>query len=161
MPYFLLGILLICEITDAIDGYLARKKNQVTDVGKIIDPMADTITHISVFFTFTQGMVSVPLLIVFILLYRELAVSALRTLCALRGYALAARRSGKLKAILQAVVCIFIVIVMIPYTLGYISLDLLQNISLISVSLVALYTLVTLFDYFYSNREYIKKLVKS
>ena len=161
MPYFLLGILIICEVTDVVDGFLARRKNQVTDVGKIIDPMADTITHISVFFTFTQGMVSIPLLLVFILLYRELAISALRTLCALRGYALAARKSGKLKAILQAAVCFLIVILMIPYTLGYISLDVLQTISLFAVCSVALYTIITLADYFYANREYIRKLVKS
>lgn len=158
MPYFLLGILLLCEITDIVDGFLARRKNLVTDVGKIIDPMADTITHISVFFTFTQGMVSIPLLLVFVLLYREFAISALRTLCALKGYALAARKSGKLKAILQAVVCFLIVVLMIPYTLGYLSLDTLQIVSLISVSVIAIYTVATLVDYFYSNREYIKKL---
>ena len=51
--FVLLFILAVCEITDVIDGIVARKKNQVTDIGKIIDPMADTITHISVFFTFT------------------------------------------------------------------------------------------------------------
>jgi CDP-diacylglycerol---glycerol-3-phosphate 3-phosphatidyltransferase len=159
MPYFLLGILLICELTDVVDGFLARKKNQVSDLGKIIDPMADTITHISVFFTFTQGMVSIPLLLVFILLYRELAISALRTLCALKGYALAARKSGKIKAISQAVVCFLIVILMIPYTMGLISLELLQCVSLLSLSLIALYTIVTLVDYFYANWGYIKKLV--
>lgn len=161
MPYFLLGILIICEITDIVDGFLARRKNQVTDVGKIIDPMADTITHISVFFTFTQGMVSMPLLLIFVLLYRELAISALRTLCALRGYALAARKSGKVKAILQAVACFLIVILMLLYTSGYISIDTLQTVSVIAVSVVALYTIVTLADYFYANREHIRKLVKS
>lgn len=161
MPYFLLGILFICEITDVIDGFLARRKNQVTDVGKIIDPMADTITHISVFFTFTQGMISIPLLLVFVLLYREFAISALRTLCALRGYALAARKSGKIKAILQAVSCFLIVLLMIPYTHGLISLDALQTVAICAVSVVAIYTIATLADYFYANREYIKKLVKS
>lgn len=161
MPYILLGILALCEITDVFDGYVARKRNQVTDVGKIIDPMADTITHISVFFSFTQGVVSVPLLLVFVLLYRELAISALRTLCALRGYALAARKSGKVKAILQAFVCFFIVILMIPYTTGHMSVDTLQTLSITAVSIVSVYTIATLIDYFYANRKYIKKLVKS
>jgi len=71
MPYILLFILLFCELTDLIDGFVARKKNKVTELGKIIDPMADSITNISVLFTFTQSWVSLPLLLVFVFLYRE------------------------------------------------------------------------------------------
>lgn len=160
MPYILLLILIICEITDFLDGYIARRQNLVSDIGKIIDPMADTITHISVMFTFTQGLVSVPLLIVFVLLYRELAISALRTICALKGYALAARKSGKIKAVLQATVCFIIILLMIPYSLNLLSLETLQLTSMILVSVVALYTLLTMIDYFYANRKYLKKLLK-
>jgi CDP-diacylglycerol--glycerol-3-phosphate 3-phosphatidyltransferase len=159
MPYVLLLILIVCETTDVIDGFWARKRNQVTDVGKVIDPMADTVTHISVFFTFTQGVVSVPLLLVFVLLYRELAISALRTLCALKGFALGARKSGKIKAIMQAIVCFLIVILLIPYSLGYLSAEKLQTISVISISVAAFYSVITLIDYFYANRNYIKKLM--
>lgn len=159
MPYVLLLILIVCETTDVIDGFWARKRNQVTDVGKVIDPMADTVTHISVFFTFTQGVVSVPLLLVFVLLYRELAISALRTLCALKGFALGARKSGKIKAIMQAIVCFLIVILLIPYSLGYLSAEKLQTISVISISIAAFYSVITLIDYFYANRNYIKKLM--
>lgn len=161
VPYVLLSILLVCEITDIFDGLIARRKNIVTDVGKIIDPMADTITHISVFFTFTQGIVSVPLLLVFILLYRELAISALRTLLALKGFVLAARKSGKIKAIMQAIVCFLIVILMIPYSLGKISLLALQNISITLVFIAAFYSIVTLVEYFYVSRLYIKKIIQN
>jgi CDP-diacylglycerol--glycerol-3-phosphate 3-phosphatidyltransferase len=160
MPYFLLLILIICEITDIVDGIVARKKNQVTDLGKVIDPMADTITHISVFFTFTQGVVSIPLLVVFLLLYRELAISALRTLCALRGVALAARKSGKLKAIIQASVCFLIVFLMILTSHGMLSVKSLQVISVIAVSVAAVYSVITLADYFYANRFHIKKIIQ-
>ncbi len=160
MPYVLLLILVVCEITDIVDGIWARKRGRVTDVGKVIDPMADTVTHISVFFTFTQGAVSVPLLLVFVLLYRELAISALRTLCALKGFALAARKSGKIKAIMQAIVCLFIVLLLIPYTLGYLSSEKLQMLSIISIAIAAAYSVITLIDYFYANRSYIKKLMK-
>jgi CDP-diacylglycerol--glycerol-3-phosphate 3-phosphatidyltransferase len=159
MPYFLLLILIICELSDLIDGILARKKNIVTDVGKIIDPMADAITHISVFFTFTQGIVSIPLLVVFVILYRELIISALRTLCALKGFALAARKTGKIKAITQAVVSFLVVILIIFYTLGYLSLDGLQKISLSLIIIIAVYSIYTAFDYFYANRKYLKKLL--
>lgn len=159
VPYLLLSLLAISEFSDIFDGFLARKRNQVTDLGKILDPMADTITHISLFLAFTQGFVKLPLLLVLVFLYREFFISALRTLCALRGVALAARFSGKVKAIMQAVVAFIIVALMIPYVEGYLSLELFQRINLIVISVAALYTAVSVIDYCYSNRLYIKKAV--
>src|ERR1700676_2247439 len=88
LPYLLLGLLVICESSDLFDGFFARRRNQVTDLGKVLDPMADSITHISLFMTFTQGVVQLPLMLVFVFLYRDLFISALRTICALRGVAL-------------------------------------------------------------------------
>ncbi len=110
LPYLLLILLTICECSDLFDGFLARKRNQVTDLGKILDPMADTITHISLFLTFTQGMIQLPLVLIFVFLYRDLFISTLRTLCALRGVALAARFSGKVKAVIQATVAFAIIL---------------------------------------------------
>ena len=48
LPYVLLFLLGVNELSDALDGFLARKYNQVTDLGKILDPMADSISRISV-----------------------------------------------------------------------------------------------------------------
>lgn len=157
LPYILLFLLIICECSDYLDGMLARKRNEVTDLGKVLDPMADSVTHISLFFTFTQGFVGLPMLIVFVFLYRDFLISTLRTLCALRGVALAARFSGKVKAFTQAAVAILIIVLMIPYTMGLISLELFQQISLYAVSLAALYTAVSFCDYIYANWVYIKK----
>lgn len=157
LPYILLFLLIVCECSDIFDGMLARKRNEVTDLGKVLDPMADSITHISLFLTFTQGFVSLPLLLVFVFLYRDLFVSTLRTLCALRGVALAARFSGKMKAVLQAAVAFLIILLMIPYTRGLITLDLFQQISLFAVSIAALYTVISIGDYIYANWTYIKR----
>lgn len=157
LPYILLFLLIVCECSDYLDGMLARKRNEVTDLGKVLDPMADSVTHISLFFTFTQGFVGLPILIVFVFLYRDFLISTLRTLCALRGVALAARFSGKVKAFTQAAVAILIIVLMIPYTTGLISLELFQQISLYAVSLAALYTAVSFCDYIYANWVYIKK----
>ena len=160
LPYIMLGLLIICEYSDWFDGFLARRRNQVTDLGKILDPVADSITHISLFLTFTQGPVQLPLLFIFIFLYRDMFISALRTLCALRGIALAARFSGKIKAALQATVCFMILLLMIPYTTGFISLELFQRLSLILVAIAALYTVLSVGDYIYANRIYIKKALE-
>lgn len=157
LPYIMLFLLIICECSDVLDGMLARRRNEVTELGKVLDPMADSVTHISLFLTFTQGFVSLPLLIVLVFLYRDFFVSTLRTLCALRGVALAARFSGKMKAILQAGVAFLIILLMIPYSMGLISLSLFQQISLFAVSVAALYTIVSVGDYVYANWIYIKR----
>jgi CDP-diacylglycerol--glycerol-3-phosphate 3-phosphatidyltransferase len=157
LPYIFLMLLIICEVSDIFDGILARKRNEVTDLGKVLDPMADSITHISLFLTFTQGFVALPLLLVLVFFYRDLFISTLRTLCALRGLALAARFSGKIKAVLQAVVAFLIVLLMIPYTQGLISLELFQKICHYAVAIAALYTVISIIDYVYANRLYIKK----
>ncbi len=57
----------ISEFTDFIDGYLARKHLQVTDFGKIVDPMADSIFRLSVFLTFTLPPVNLPIWIIFLI----------------------------------------------------------------------------------------------
>lgn len=157
MPIILLGILIFCEITDLVDGLWARWKNQVTDLGKVMDPMADSITHILVFFTFTQSWIDIPILLVFVFLYREFLISTLRTICALRGFSLAARRSGKIKTLLQAIIAILIVVLMIPFIMGYISLETLRVTSLILVSIAAIYSVISAVDYVYANRSYLKK----
>ena len=161
VPYTLLFLLLICECSDLFDGFLARRRNQVTDLGKILDPVADSVIHISIFMTFTQGIVQLPLFFVFIFLYRELFIGALRTLCALRGVALAARLSGKVKAVLQAAVCALIIFFMIPYTQGVISLEVFQDICFYLALGAAFYTALSVYDYVYANWVYIRKAVHS
>lgn len=157
VPYVLLALLIICECSDLFDGFFARRNNIVTDLGKILDPIADSVTHITLFLMFTQGVIQLPLVIVFVFLYRELFIGGLRTLCALRGFTLAARLSGKVKAVLQGVVCSLIIALMIPYAKGYMSLETLQMTSFILSGIVALYTIISVVDYVFANRYYIQK----
>ncbi len=159
LPYVLLSLLIISEVSDALDGYIARRYQQVTDLGKLLDPMADSIARISAFLTFTQPPVQVPLLLVFVFIYRDSVVSTLRTICALKGFALAARPSGKLKAVIQAIVVIAIVLLMIPHSLGKMSTEALQWISTFLVSLAAIYTVYSGIDYIHANRNYIRRLI--
>lgn len=159
LPYILLFLLGVSELSDVFDGYLARKYNQVTDFGKILDPMADSIYRISVFLTFTQEPVFLPLPLIFIFLYRDSVVSTLRTICALRGFALAARLSGKAKAVVQAIAAFAILILMIPFSLGYISSSTLHWSSTFIVGAAGIYTIFSGIDYIYANRLYIIKLL--
>ncbi len=159
LPYVLLFLLGVNELSDALDGFLARKYNQVTDLGKILDPMADSISRISVFLTFTQPPVNVPLVLVFVFLYRDSVISTLRTICALRGFALAARASGKIKAIIQGVVAFFITLLLIPHSLGKISDDSLYQLSTIALFLSASYALYSGIEYVYANRRHIQRIL--
>src|SRR6185436_11142780 len=138
LPYVLLGIVAICELSDFFDGFLARRHNKVTDLGKVLDPMADSIFRLTVFLSFTQGIIQLPLLIMLIFLLRESIVTSLRTLCALQGVALAARFSGKIKAVMQATVAFFILILMTVYVRGCLSLKSFQMMSSYAAGIVAL-----------------------
>lgn len=159
LPYILIFLMGVSELSDAFDGFFARRYNQVTDLGKVLDPMADSIYRISIFLSFTQSPVNLPIILVFIFIYRDSVISTLRTLCALHGYALAARLSGKLKAVFQAIAAFVILFLMIPHSMGYLSDLSLRYYSTWIVSVVAVYTLFSGVDYIYSNRHYLKKLL--
>ena len=155
LPYVLLFLLVIAEITDAVDGYIARKFSQVTDLGKLLDPMADSVYRISLYLTFTQPPVNLPLILVFIFLARDSVTSTLRMLCASRGQVLAARTSGKLKAILQAISFFFIIFAMFFCAKGIISKDDLEFFATIVVSLVAFYSVCSGVEYIWVNKSHL------
>jgi len=159
LPYILLTLLAFSELSDLADGYVARKLNQVTDLGKIFDPMADSISRISVFLAFTAPPTRVPITLVFIFIYRDSVISTLRTICALRGIALAARTSGKIKAFLQSITAFFITALLIPNSLNIMSTRMLKNISKWTIGIVGVYTLFSAADYIYANRQHIKVLL--
>lgn len=143
-----------------MDGFFARRYNQVSDLGKLLDPMADSLYRISVFLTFTLPPISLPLLLIFIFIYRDSVISTLRTICALRGFALAARTSGKIKAFVQGFTAICIVLLMFPYNAGLISLHDLQNAAFWLTLIAAIYTLFSAVDYFMANAPFIQKAFK-
>lgn len=159
LPYVLLFLFGVSELSDAFDGYFARRYNQVTDLGKLLDPMADSIYRISVFLTFTRPPIEVPLLLVFVFLYRDSVISTLRTICAFRGFALAARSSGKIKAVIQALTIFIILLLLIPYSLGMLSGDLLWTISTIVVAISVIYAVYSGIEYVFANREYVIRLL--
>lgn len=157
LPYYLLGILILCELTDIFDGVVARRSGSVTELGKILDPMADSIVRSSILLTFTQGIVKLPILLILVFVYRDSIISTLRTVCALKGTALAARTSGKIKAVIQAIVIFLIVLLMIPYSKGIISIENLQSISFYSTLIAAIYTVGSGIEYLIANWVVIKK----
>lgn len=159
LPYILLLLAAISEVSDIFDGALARKHNKVTELGKLLDPMADSIFRLSVLLAFTQEVIQIPVLLICVFFYRDTVIGTLRTVCALRGYALAARLSGKIKAVIQAAVIFFILIMLIPYSMGCLDVQVLKAMSFYSVLIAAIYTLYSGTEYIIANRAYIKKAI--
>lgn len=157
VPYVLLAILTLCELSDFFDGFIARRQSKVTNLGKVLDPMADSIFRLSVFFTFTQGIVKLPLLLVLVFFFRDSIISMLRTICALNGVTLAARFSGKIKAVVQAIVAYLILILMIPFTGGCLDVQMLQDMSFYAALIAAVYTVISGIEYIVANWMYIKR----
>jgi CDP-diacylglycerol--glycerol-3-phosphate 3-phosphatidyltransferase len=146
-----LSLLIVCisELTDLFDGMVARKMNQVTDLGKILDPFADSISRLTVFVCFTMADIG-HIFFVLIILYRDSMVSTIRTVCAFRGKIVHARKSGKIKAIVQATAIISILVLRIGYMNGIIA----SSFMTISFWLMAVTTAVTVwsaYDYLTGN----------
>lgn len=161
LPLILLGVLAVSELSDMMDGYLARRFDQVSDLGKILDPMADSVSRISFFLTFIGDPVGLPIIWVMLLFYRDAVISTLRTVCALKGFALAARWTGKLKAVVQALATLTILLTMIPYSMGWCSLGMLRQVSTTAVAIATGYTLLTAVDYLIANRRFIRAVLNS
>ena len=91
-----LAVFIVASITDYIDGHIARTRNQVTDFGKFLDPLADKLLVIAAMCMFCQwGMM--PAWALMLVLAREFAVTGLRLVAVGKGKVIAAGWSGKVK----------------------------------------------------------------
>ena len=113
---------LIASVTDAIDGYVARRFSQVSNFGKFIDPLADKLLVAGALLALmARGQIGAWA--VMLILTREFAVTSLRLVAACEGQALAAGWPGKLKMIVQ-IVCVCVMLsVLGPMTLGGMTLN--------------------------------------
>ncbi|MCQ2412965.1 MAG: CDP-diacylglycerol--glycerol-3-phosphate 3-phosphatidyltransferase [Sphaerochaetaceae bacterium] len=93
------------ELTDLLDGQIARKHHLVTDLGKVLDPFSDVISHLT-FFTCLLAVGIMPVWAFIFILWREFAQSFTRMLMMGKGKAMAANIFGKAKTCLYALSCI-------------------------------------------------------
>lgn len=91
-----LGIFVVASLTDYIDGYIARKYNQVSDFGKFLDPLADKLLVIAAMAMFCEWEIF-PAWALMVVLTREFAVTGLRLVAVGKGVVIAAGKSGKFK----------------------------------------------------------------
>ena len=95
-------IFLLAAATDALDGYLARKRGEVTTLGTLLDPIADKLLTSSAFISLVELQLA-PAWIIVVIVGREFVVSGIRAIAASRGVIIAASRWGKYKTAAQVV----------------------------------------------------------
>lgn len=149
-------IAIIIEATDVADGITARSRNQVSDVGKLLDPMSDTISRMSYFIGFlVMGYAQAWMIAVMV--YRDVVVAYLRVFSALTGKAMGRRTSGKWKGILQGAAALIVLGLQVIHRYLFEIPGLPQIIYWTLVG-VTLYTAFTLYEYLRGNREILKEI---
>ncbi len=153
------ALYVLLSLTDKVDGYLARSRNEITDFGKFLDPIADKLLVVSALLLLMDlGYVS--LWFVFIILVREFLVSALRMVASAAGVVVAADKLGKWKtAVTMVSICCYL------FTFAFGALTASAGVSPITIYLhftsdilmiaAVVLTVVSGIQYFWNCREVI------
>ena len=161
---FALLIFAIAAITDAYDGYLARKYNQITPEGKFLDPLADKILVLSAFISFAFINI-IDFWMVGIIIFRDLFVTGLRFILSSRGFEFVTSKLSKYKTAFQLTIIIL--------TLIFISIEGLDiNIFIPTIVIIKEYKIIYMLTaftaifsaytgilYVYANRFIIQKFL--
>ncbi|ACD23504.1 MULTISPECIES: CDP-diacylglycerol--glycerol-3-phosphate 3-phosphatidyltransferase [Clostridium] len=154
-------IFILAALTDKLDGYIARSRNQVTNFGKFMDPLADKLLVTTALITLVEMQI-VPSWAAVIIIAREFAVSGLRTLAASEGRVIAASWWGKIKTVIQIIA---IVLLLLQISIGdskYLTnlvinsefwkgfFSTIPNIMLIAAVII---TIISGYEYFKKNKD--------
>jgi CDP-diacylglycerol---glycerol-3-phosphate 3-phosphatidyltransferase len=136
-----LAIFLVAAITDFFDGFIARRRNQMTRLGALLDPIADKLLMSAAFISLVEmDPTHVPAWMVVIIIGREFAVSGLRSIAAQQGVTISASPLGKGKMVSQVIA---ISLLILGHELGEFRL-----IGMVALWVVMLFALVSAIDYF-------------
>lgn len=140
------AIFIVAAATDGLDGYIARKKGQITNLGKFLDPLADKLLVSAALISLVE-LQAVDAWIVWIILAREFAVTGIRAIAAADGIVISASKLGKLKTVTQIIAIAAIILQDWPFT--YIDITIGQPMLYIAMAL----TVISGFDYIYKARR--------
>lgn len=110
------GIFIIAAATDGLDGYVARKQKKVTNLGKLLDPLADKLLVMSALVSLVARD-ALPAWIAIVIIAREFAITGLRSLAAAEGRIMAASKFAKVKTVTQIVAIVAIMVNNFPFSL--------------------------------------------
>ena len=149
LKYIIAGIIfIIASLTDFLDGYLARKYNQITNTGKMLDAIADkALVNTTLIILASSGFINpiVPVIIVF----RDIIVNAIKMEAASKGYVVAAIGSGKIKTASLMIGVVLALFYNLPFE--YIGI----RVSEILLYFATIMSIVSLIQYFNLNKKII------
>lgn len=145
---------LLLELSDLADGWMARRYGAVTNFGKLFDPFSDAFARYTLFLgLFAIGVADLWMIIV--IFYRDASISFFRTVAAMRNVILAARPSGKLKAIVQGVGTQVIFIALVGLAIRP-DLTWLEPIPWWTMVVITVVTTASFVDYFLGNLKILR-----
>ena len=156
-------IFVIAAITDQLDGYLARSRNQVTTFGKFMDPLADKLLVTSALIALVELKIIAAWAAV-IIIAREFAVSGLRTIAAAEGKVIAASMWGKVKTVIQIIAIITSLLrvniesseaLLTYFSKNNFMMDMFRFLPKITMLLAIIITIISGIDYFVKNNKII------
>lgn len=136
------------SVTDWLDGYIARKYNQISDLGKFLDPLADKVL-VSSAMIMLLPLGLFPAWAIIVMLVREFVVAGIRMIAASEGIVIAADMAGKIKTVLQLVALICAM-----YVLAFMQIN--GTILFILMCQYILLTLVTMYSGYRYTTSYMK-----
>ena len=145
------AVFILASITDGIDGYLARRRGQITTMGMLLDPLADKLLIAAAFVTLVQfNPVLVPAWIAVVIIGREFLVSGLRSIAASEGFTIQASELGKFKMLVQIISVVAVILARRwhEWPLGPVYIFPVYWIALLAIWFMVLLSLVSALDYF-------------
>ena len=154
-------IFILASITDKLDGYIARSRNQITNFGKFMDPLADKLLVTAALISLVELQI-VPGWAAVVIIAREFAVSGLRSIAAAQGRVIAASWWGKIKTVIQIIAIILLLLKINIHDAKLLKIFVIDNIYLkeffkyaptIMLMIAVVITLISGYDYFKKNKD--------
>lgn len=154
-------IFILASLTDKLDGYIARSRNQITNFGKFMDPLADKLLVTAALISLVELQI-VPAWAAVVIIAREFAVSGLRSIAAAQGRVIAASWWGKIKTVIQIIAIILLLLKVNIHDAKLLKIFTIDNhylkeffkyapTAMLMVAVIV--TLLSGYDYFKKNKE--------
>jgi len=156
-PVWAAGLFALLAITDGVDGYLARTRNEVTTFGKFLDPLADKLLVTAALVALVD-LGTLPSWVALVIISREFIVSGLRMVAIAEGKVIAASNYGKIKTVFQILAIVAFIIKdssPIASILGVQGATYFSSLSWLLMGIAVALTIVSMVDYFYHARDVI------
>lgn len=142
--YIAAAVFIVACLTDALDGYLARKYHLITNFGKFMDPLADKLLVSAALICFVE-LKLIPAWIIIIIISREFIISGFRLVASDNGVVIAASPIAKFKTTAQMVMSILLIV--------NFNLPVFNLLEQVFIYLSLILTVLSLIDYLYKNRK--------